>query len=69
MTIPRLFTSWVATKVNVVSVNEAVIKPATAKKIYRKKEFNDLLLDMSKNWGWDEDSKARIARFIWNSFL
>jgi len=69
MTIPRLFTSWVATKVNVVSVNEAIIKPAIAKKVYRKKEFNDLLLDMSKNWGWDEDSKARIARFIWNSFL
>ena len=69
MTIPRLFTSWIATKVNVVSVNEAIIKPATAKKIYRKKEFNDLLLTMSKDWGRDEESKNQIARFIWNSFL
>lgn len=69
MTIPRLYTSWIATKVNVVSVNEAIIKPAASKKIYRKKEFNDLLLDKAKDWGWDENSKARIARFVWNSFL
>jgi GLPGLI family protein len=69
MTIPRLYTSWIATKVNVVSVNEAIIKPAASKKIYRKKEFNDLLLDKTKNWGWDENSKARIARFVWSSFL
>ena len=69
MTIPRLFTSWIATKVNVVSVNESIIKPASAKKIYHKKEFNNLLIDITKDWGWDEESKARKARFVWNSFL
>ena len=41
MTIPRLYTSWIATKVNVVSVNENVIKPSAAKKMYFKKEYKD----------------------------
>ena len=69
MTIPRLYTSWIATKINVVAVNEGVIKPSTAKKIYVKKEYRDILIDKTKDWGWDEDSKAQKQRFIWDKFL
>jgi len=43
MTIPRLFTSWIATKVMINDVNDAAIKPDSTKKKFPNKEFKILL--------------------------
>ena len=69
MTIPRLFTSWIATKVNVTSVNESIIKPATAKKIYPKKEYISLLTERTKDWGQYYEDKSSLNRFLWGALL
>jgi GLPGLI family protein len=69
MTIPRLYTSWVATKINVNGINESIIKPAAAKKTLTRKEFRDILIDKTNDWGGDEEDKAQKARFIWDKFL
>lgn len=69
MTIPRLFTSWIATKVNVASVNESIIKPAVSKKFYLKKEYISLLTDRTKDWGEYYEDKSSLARFLWQAVL
>ncbi|MEO9211063.1 MAG: GLPGLI family protein [Ginsengibacter sp.] len=76
VTIPRLYTSWIATKVMVNNVNENVIKPITAKKIFSKKEFKDLLDERTKDWYYNttdanelKEMQEEKARFMWNSFL
>ncbi|MEN9569207.1 MAG: hypothetical protein RL172_438 [Bacteroidota bacterium] len=69
MTIPRLYTSWVATKVMVNGVNESIIKPAEAKKTMLRKEFRAMLLEKTKDNGNDEESKQWIDQFLWNAQL
>ena len=72
VTIPRLFTSWIATK---VSVNNAVlsnIKPAPAKKYYTNAALSKFMDDRTKDWfdGEDnEENKQQKARFIWGVLL
>lgn len=70
MTIPRLFTSWIATKVIITDVNEAAIKPASTKKSFPNKEFKNLLAERTKDWEeYYKDDKAVINRFVWNALL
>ncbi len=69
MTIPRLYTSWIATKVNVTNVNETTIQPVNAKKPFNKKAFNETLADRIKEWGSDEESKKWKEQFLWNAML
>lgn len=70
MTIPRLFTSWIATKVSVTSINEAAIKPATSKKPYLNKDYKNLLADRTKEWeNYYKDDKSVVHRFLWNALL
>ena len=70
MTIPRLFTSWIATKVIITDVNEAAIKPAPTKKSFPNKEFKHLLADRTKDWEeYYKDDKTVINRFVWNALL
>lgn len=73
LTIPRLFTSWIATKVEVTGINEATIKPAPAKKPMNMKAFQSLLNDRNKGWSdnpdEDKEWKEEIARFFWTSYL
>lgn len=69
MTIPRLFTSWIATKVNITGVDESVIKPAASKKIYPKKELVSLLIERTKDWGNYYEDKSSLDRFLWQSLL
>ena len=70
MTIPRLFTSWIATKVIIADVNEAAIKPASTKKSYPNKEFKHLLAERTKDWEeYYKDDKTVINRFVWNALL
>ncbi len=71
LTIPRLYTSWIATKVMVNDVNIASIKPTTAKKYLTHNELTSLLLERSKDWGNsdDPDSQKWVDQFKWNALL
>ncbi len=72
MTIPRLYTSWLATKVIVNGVDDGIIKPAQAKKTMLNKEFRTILLDRTKDWGGgdgDEGSKGFKEQFLWSALL
>ena len=72
LTIPRLFTSWIATKVMINGVQESNIKPVTAKKYYTTKTLNSTVYERTKDW-WsnddDPDAKNQKNRFIWNILL
>ncbi len=69
MTIPRLFTSWVATKVMVNGVNESIIKPAESKKTQTYGDFRKFILDKTKDWGGDDgdgEFKHFKEQFLWS---
>ncbi len=73
LTIPRLYTSWIATKLEVTGINEKNIKPATAKKPMNMPAFQKLLNDRNKGWSdnqeEDKEWKEQMARFFWTSYL
>lgn len=68
MTIPRLYSSFIATKVTPNTVAE--IKPLTAKKTYNSKEILDVLKERMKEWYSGEDDSANdMQRMLWNAML
>ena len=73
LTIPRLYTSFIATKVDIKNVNEAGILPVKSKKVYTEKELRTTLTDVTKDWftyGDDDvEKKNRKNAFFWNAFL
>ncbi len=74
VTIPRLYTSWIATKVMVNGVNVSSIKATTSKKPYNLKNLEAFLIDRTKDEYSDDeernkDYKQQIARFIWATML
>jgi len=70
VTIPRLFTSWIATKVIVNDVNESLIKPVAAKKIYTAKFFKSTVEDRFKDWIPDnDDERQQKYRYVWQILL
>lgn len=74
VTIPRLYTSWIATKVMVTGVNESVIKPVSAKKNYNLKLLEATILDRTKDWYSDDETenkeiKQQKARVLWQALL
>ncbi len=73
VTIPRMYTSYIATKVSIVNVNNADIKPAVAKKPYTLSSFRSFITDKSKDWySWGDDSEEnkRLKNLeLWNIYL
>lgn len=73
LTIPRLYTSFIATKVNLTLANTEEIKPIVAKKTYKSKELKAVLTETTKDWfSWGEDkeeNKRQKDAFFWNAFL
>jgi|SRR6185312_162207 len=75
VTIPRLYTSWIATKVMVNDVDVSVIKPLAAKKSVTMTDFKSLIKDRTKDWYSPDDpdenkeSQQLKARFIWGILL
>jgi len=71
LTIPRLYASWIATKVTVNDVNTSIIKPVTAKKYYSNSALQNVLKERTKEWinGDDPDSKKWIDQLYWNTLL
>ena len=72
VTIPRLFTSWIATKVMVNDVPESKIKPVAVKKNYDLKNLKATVYNRVKDWTTDEkndEEKQQKNRFVWNILL
>jgi GLPGLI family protein len=73
LTIPRLYTSYIATKVNLTSDKTSEIKPISSKKTYTAIELKTLLTEKTKDWfnyGDDEEEKKRRKNiFMWEAFL
>ncbi len=72
LTIPRLYTSWIATKVMLSGINESVIKPVTVKKNYTLKDLKSTLNERTKDWyrwGDANEMKEQKARFEWTTML
>ena len=70
VTIPRLFTSWIATKVMVTGVNESLIKPITVKKNYTMKFLKSTIGDRLKDWTpEDDDGRQQKSRVVWSILL
>lgn len=60
--VPRLHTTWFATKVEVNGVNLTTVVPATkGKKVDRKKMYTSLN-DVLKNWG--KDGRSMVLNFL-----
>ena len=70
VTIPRLYISFIATKLTINNVIEAEIKPIIAKKYSSKAVLKSLITErLKENGGDDEDSKAWREQFLWNALL
>lgn len=72
VTIPRMYVSFIATKLTISNVIEDEIKPVTAKKFSSKAALKTLITERSKEWSSsddDEDSKAWRNQFIWKALL
>lgn len=71
LTIPRMYASWIATKVMVNDVNVSLIKPVTAKKYYSHATLKSTLKERTKEWvnEDDPDSKQWIDQLYWNTLL
>lgn len=70
VTIPRLYTSWIATKVMLNGVDQNMIKPVAAKKSYNMKFLETTINDRLKDWTpEDDEGKQQRARYIWGFLL
>lgn len=73
MTIPRLYTSYIATKVILTGVKETDIKPASSKKYYTYAGLKSIIEEKTKDWytwGDDKEENQRLKNlFLWNAFL
>ena len=73
VTIPRLFTSWIATKISVNNVAVNSIVPTTSKKYYTMPLMSKIIDERTKDWysGGDdsEENQQQKNRFIWTMLL
>ena len=72
MTIPRLYTSWIATKVSEQNKSTAVVEPPISKNVFTLPKIQQTIIEKTKEWGGDsEDPEARkwIEQLIWNVLL
>jgi GLPGLI family protein len=74
VTIPRLYTSWIATKVMLNGVDQNSIKPVSVKKNYSMKDWESMINERTKDWYSDDpsenkESQEQKARFIWGTLL
>ncbi len=73
LTIPRLFTSWIATKVSVTNVAVNTIQPTPSKKYYTMPFVVKTIEERTKDWySYDEQTDENLQqknRFVWNMRL
>jgi hypothetical protein len=58
LAIPREYTTWFATKVEVANMDESKIAPPSGKKgkRYNRKELSEIMLKKYKDSGWWKDA-------------
>lgn len=66
VTVPRLYTSYVATSVK-LNVDASIIKAPTKGKKKNEDDLKKGITDLAKSWG--SDSKKWLDRMIWNFLL
>lgn len=68
VSIPRLYTSWMATKVKTSGFNEAEIKPLTMKKPLTNAKIMAVFEEQMKDWWDDEEGESAKQKAImkWN---
>lgn len=71
LTIPRLYSSYIATKITLNNVNVSSIKPVTAKKYLTQKALYKTLSERIKDWISEdsEDDKMWASQLFWNTQL
>ena len=69
VTIPRLYMSMLATKVNVSDVKESTIKPIVVKKYYTNKEIKIMLDKRIESFTISDEDKKYIDQMYWNTLL
>ena len=71
LTIPRLYTSWMATKVTADDNINAISSPEATKNIWNTQTAIETIKEKTKNWGdsSDPDSKKWIDQLVWNLIL
>jgi len=71
VTIPRMYASWIATKVMVNNVPVNNIKPVTTKKPFTLSAMKATIKDRTKDWirADDPDSNKWMEQLMWNIIL
>lgn len=72
LTIPRLYTSWIATKVKSYNNDAPIISsPEFTKNIWSTKTAIETIKEKTKDWGnsSDPESKKWIDQLVWNLIL
>lgn len=71
LTIPRLYTSWIATQIMVNDIKVSSIKAPTAKKYYTYPSLVSTIQERSKEWGNPDDPESYkwVEQFRWNVLL
>jgi GLPGLI family protein len=71
MTIPRMYSSWIATKVSVNGVDESSIKATAAKSAIHLHDLRKQITDRAKEWNGDGDADAKnwLDQFVWGASL
>ena len=72
MTIPRLYTSWIATKINDKTKVALITEPTASKNVFTVSSIQKTIIEKTKEWGGDdEDPESRkwIDQLIWNVLL
>lgn len=71
LTIPRMYTSWIATKIMVNDVLVSNIKPVTSKKFYTYASMGNTIKDRVKDWVRSDDAEAKkwMDQLMWNTLL
>jgi GLPGLI family protein len=71
VTIPRMYTSWIATKIMVNSVPLNNIKALTAKKPFTMTTLKSTIKERTKDWvrSDDPDSNKWMEQLLWNVLL
>ncbi len=72
LTIPRLYTSFIATRVKLSGINEEELKPIAAKKYSDRASLRKLITERAKEWGGgsdDENARSWLNQFVWGALL
>ena len=71
LTIPRLYSSWIATKVTANAKAPSIIEPSITKNIFNKTTVKETLIEKTKGWMSSDDAESRkwLDQLIWNVML